>query len=86
MENRSHALLAGLFTIVLAASLVVAAAWLGGREGPRVPYVIVSKVGVGGLNREAAVRYRGVEVGRVESIRFDPEDRRQILIDIGVAP
>jgi phospholipid/cholesterol/gamma-HCH transport system substrate-binding protein len=86
MENRSHALLAGLFTIGLAVALVVAAAWLGGREGPLVPYVIVSRVGVGGLNREAAVRYRGVEVGRVEGIRFDPEDRRQILIDIGISP
>jgi len=86
MENRSHALLAGLFTIGLAVGLVIAAAWLGGREGPRVPYVIVSRVGVGGLNREAAVRYRGVEVGQVERIRFDPDDRRQILIDISVAP
>jgi phospholipid/cholesterol/gamma-HCH transport system substrate-binding protein len=86
MENRSHALLAGLFTIGLALGLVAAAAWLGGREGPRLPYVIVSRVGVGGLNREAAVRYRGVEVGKVERIRFDPEDRRRILIDIAVAP
>ena len=86
MENRSHALIAGLFTIGLAVSLMAAAAWLGGREGPRVPYVIVSKVGVGGLNREAAVRYRGVEVGQVERIRFDPDDRRRILIDINVAP
>lgn len=86
MENRSHALLAGLFTIGLAVGLVVAAAWLGGREGPRVPYVIVSRVGVGGLNREAAVRYRGVEVGEVGRIRFDSDDRRRILIDISVAP
>ena len=86
MENRSHALLAGLFTIGLALGLVAAAAWLGGREGPRVPYVIVSRVGVGGLNREAAVRYRGVEVGKVQRIRFDPEDRRRILIDVGVDP
>jgi phospholipid/cholesterol/gamma-HCH transport system substrate-binding protein len=86
MENRAHALLAGLFTIALGAALLVAAAWLRGREGPRVPYVIVSKVGVGGLNREAAVRYRGVEVGQVDRIRFDPEDRRRILIDISVAP
>lgn len=86
MENRSHALLAGLFTIGLAVGLVVAAAWLGGREGPRVQYVIVSRVGVGGLNREAAVRYRGVEVGEVGRIRFDPDDRRRILIDISVAP
>jgi phospholipid/cholesterol/gamma-HCH transport system substrate-binding protein len=86
MENRSHALLTGLFTIGLLASLVTAAAWLGGREGPRVPYVIVSKVGVGGLNHEAAVRYRGVDVGKVERVRFDPDDRRQILIDVSVAP
>ena len=86
MENRSHALLAGAFTLGLALAVVVAAAWLGGREGPLVPYIITSRVGVGGLNREAPVRYRGVEVGKVDRIRFDPEDRRQILIDVSVAP
>jgi phospholipid/cholesterol/gamma-HCH transport system substrate-binding protein len=48
--------------------------------------VIVSRVGVGGLNREADVRYRGVEVGQVDRIRFDPDNRRQILIDVSVAP
>jgi len=85
MENRSHALLAGLFTIGLAVGLVIAAAWLGGREGPRVPYVIVSRVGVGGLNRDAPVRYRGVEVGQVDRVRFDPDDQHRILIDISVA-
>ena len=48
--------------------------------------MIVSKVGVVASTAEAAVLYRGVQVGQVEPIRFDHADRRQILIDVSVAP
>lgn len=85
MENRSHALLAGLFTLLLAAALLGAAVWLGGRQGPSYPYVVVSRLGVGGLNVQAAVHYRGVDVGRVERIGFDPSDPQVILIDVSLS-
>jgi phospholipid/cholesterol/gamma-HCH transport system substrate-binding protein len=87
MENRAHALWAGLFTIGLVLALVGAVAWFGqrGRE-PRVPYVLVSHVSVSGLNVQAPVRYRGVEVGRVERVRFDPEAPQNILIDVTISP
>jgi phospholipid/cholesterol/gamma-HCH transport system substrate-binding protein len=87
MENRSHALLAGLFTIGLVAALIVVVIWMEGRgREPRVPFVLVSKSSVSGLNPQAAVRYRGVEVGRVEHVRFDPEAPQVILIDILISP
>ncbi len=87
MENRAHALMAGLFTIVLVAGVIGAVVWLShkGRE-PALPYILVSRTSVAGLNPQAAVRYRGVEVGRVNRIRFDPQDARVILIDVGIAP
>lgn len=86
MENRSHALIAGLFTLVLGAGLVAAAAWLGERQEFSERYVLVSEVGIGGLNPQAAVRYRGVQVGRVEAVRFDPQAPQTILIDVSLAP
>jgi phospholipid/cholesterol/gamma-HCH transport system substrate-binding protein len=87
MENRSHALLAGIFTIGLVAALVAAAIWMQGRgREPRVPFILVSRSSVSGLNPQAAVRYRGVEVGRVERVRFDPEAPQVILIDVLISP
>jgi phospholipid/cholesterol/gamma-HCH transport system substrate-binding protein len=87
MENRSHALMAGLFTLGLVAVLIVAGLWLErrGRE-PRVPYTLVSRGSVSGLNPQAVVRYRGVEVGRVTAVRFDPEAPQVILIDVAISP
>ena len=87
MENRAHALLAGLFTIGLVLGLIGVVVWFGqrGRE-PRVPYILVSHVSVSGLNAQAPVRYRGVQVGRVERVRFDPEAPQNILIDVTISP
>jgi phospholipid/cholesterol/gamma-HCH transport system substrate-binding protein len=45
---------------------------------------VVSKIPVSGLHAKAAVRLRGVDVGRVDSIAFDPGDMRTILVNISV--
>jgi len=84
MENKAHALAAGLFTLVLAAALVAAVVWIRGEPIANDFYVLHTKGGVSGLNAQASVRYRGVEVGKVESIEFDREDTRTILVGITV--
>jgi phospholipid/cholesterol/gamma-HCH transport system substrate-binding protein len=84
MENRSHALAAGLFTIAFIGALIIAALWFGGDVARLDTYLLVSKTPVSGLSPGSAVRYRGVDVGKVETIRFDPEDTRNILIKISV--
>jgi phospholipid/cholesterol/gamma-HCH transport system substrate-binding protein len=85
MENRAHALAAGLFTLLLAAALVAAALWLRGEPIAQDHYVLYTRGAVSGLNAQADVRYRGVEVGKVDRIRFDPADPRTILVDISVS-
>jgi phospholipid/cholesterol/gamma-HCH transport system substrate-binding protein len=85
MENRSHALAAGLFTIMLGLALVATFLWFGRDTIQRNAYVLVAKGSVAGLNPQAAVKYRGVEVGKVDRIRFDPDDPRNIVIDITVS-
>lgn len=84
MENKAHALLAGLFTLALLAAAVFIAMWLGRDETELVPYEIATKLSVPGLSPQAAVRYRGLEVGKVDSIDFDPNVPGQILVRMRV--
>jgi phospholipid/cholesterol/gamma-HCH transport system substrate-binding protein len=84
MENRAHALAAGLFVIFLGAAAALAAMWFTGGTAARDIYLLVSDTPVTGLNPQAMVRYRGVSVGKVENIRLDPKDAHTILIRIAV--
>jgi phospholipid/cholesterol/gamma-HCH transport system substrate-binding protein len=84
MESRAHALIAGVFTFLLLAGLIAAAVWLSGRTVAVKPYVVVATSPTSGLNPEAQVRLRGVVVGKVKSIGFDPDDPLRVLIGIEV--
>lgn len=84
MENKAHAIAAGLFTLLLIVALIAAAFWIRGEPIGHDNYVLHTRGSVTGLNVQAPVRYRGVEVGKVESIGFDPADARTILVGIAV--
>ena len=84
MENRAHALVAGLFLLLLGAVLVAVIVWFRGDHIERVEHLVVARTGVPGLALKAPVKLRGVDVGTVESIAFDPADARRILIRIAV--
>lgn len=84
MENRAHALLAGMFVLVLGTALAIVALWFSG-EGARFKhYLLITHASVSGLNPQASVRYRGVEVGKVEDIALDAKNPRQTFIRITV--
>ncbi len=82
MESRAHAIAAGLFTVLLGIGVVVAALWFSRENYDHVTYVLESKHSVSGLSPQAPVRLRGVQIGKVQSIEFDDEDPRMILITI----
>jgi phospholipid/cholesterol/gamma-HCH transport system substrate-binding protein len=86
MENKSHALIAGVFTLVLLGAVVAIAMWLNRDRVQWVPYEIATKLSIPGLNPQAAVRYRGLDVGKVDDIIFDPKAVGQILVHISVKP
>lgn len=87
MENKSHALAAGLFVLVLSAALAAVSLWFSKDERHALtPYIITTTGDVSGLKSEAPVRYRGVEVGKVQSLRLDPANPGTIEIRIGVDP
>lgn len=86
MENRAHALAAGLFVIILGIAVATAIMWFSDQEIMHDHYTLVSEEGsVAGLNPESSVRYRGVPIGKVESIRFDRDNPNLILIRIAVS-
>lgn len=85
MENKSHALMAGIFTIVLLIAAVLIALWFNRDRVERVPYEIATTLSVPGLNPQAGVRYRGLDVGRVDAVLFDPQKPGQILIRFSVS-
>ncbi|SMG33048.1 MlaD family protein [Paraburkholderia susongensis] len=84
MENKAHAFWAGLFTVVLLAAISLAAFLFNVDRTVRVPYDLIARTNVTGLFADAAVRFRGLDVGRVQSIKFDPSHPGQILIRIMV--
>lgn len=84
MESRAFALITGAFVLGLLACLIAWAQWLAKEPLARTKYRVVSAIPVAGLNPEAQVRYRGMGVGRVNTIGLDPKDKRRILIGIEV--
>ncbi len=85
MENRSHALAAGLFVLLLGLAAAAAVWWFGGDKAERNSYYLVeTRRDVTGLNVQANVTYRGIRAGKVESIEPDAGDRRLILIRVSL--
>jgi phospholipid/cholesterol/gamma-HCH transport system substrate-binding protein len=84
MENKAHALAAGIFVLLVTALVVGLAAWLSRDISGGRLYEIVSNSAVTGLKPQAAVRFRGVSVGKVQSIGFNNEVRGQVLVRINV--
>ena len=84
MENRAHALAAGLFTLLLGLGVIAVSAWFGGDTVETKNFMLVSRHPVSGLNAQAPVRFRGVTVGKVVAINFNPEDPLSILVEIAI--
>ncbi|GAA3999096.1 MlaD family protein [Comamonas faecalis] len=84
MENKSHAWAAGVFVIAVAALLAALAMWLSRDHSSYNRYELSSRESVTGLQPQAAVRYKGVNVGKVLAIGFDPQTPGNVLIRIAV--
>lgn len=80
MHSKVNYALVGLFVILLGAALLGAVFWLtlGSEDKTYDLYRVYFKESVAGLNLKAPVRYRGVHVGQVASIRLDPHNPNQV--------
>jgi phospholipid/cholesterol/gamma-HCH transport system substrate-binding protein len=76
----------GIFTITLLIAAILFGIWFNRDRVQYDPYLIATTLSVPGLNPQAAVRYRGLEVGKVDDIDFDRKVAGQILIHLAIDP
>lgn len=84
MENRAHAIIAICFLVVLTGVMVAIFFWLSSGPSEPLDYRIVTRQSVAGLAPQSKVEFKGLAVGHVESIQFDPRDRSRVIVDIHV--
>ncbi|HSD38617.1 MAG TPA: MlaD family protein [Rhodocyclaceae bacterium] len=84
MENRAHAFAVGLVALLLIGGVLLTLWWFGGGGEEFRTYELETSKGVTGLNNQAAVRFRGVRVGRVMSIALDDADPYKVIVEIRV--
>ena len=86
MHNRREQVFVGIFVLVGVAILIgVVMATSGAFSRAGIPHKSYFKY-ASGLVAGVPVRYGGLDAGRVDSVRVDPQDSTRIEIDFTVAP
>jgi phospholipid/cholesterol/gamma-HCH transport system substrate-binding protein len=87
MEEKVNFAVVGLFVLVLSAALIGGVLWLSSGNSYSTSYDIYqtyTRDSVAGLNLNAPVRYRGVEVGRVSKIALAPNNVEQVQLTLAI--
>jgi phospholipid/cholesterol/gamma-HCH transport system substrate-binding protein len=82
MTAKRNFTLVGAFVLVLGAVFIWGTLWIasGGRPKEFDYYVSYMQESVSGLNTDAAVKFRGVDVGMVKQISIDADDPERIRL------
>ncbi len=84
MFSRVSYSLVGLFVIILGTALLAAGLWfsadVGRDDGKR--YLLFPDEPLTGLSRNSAVKYQGLDVGRVRELGLDDDGRVRVLISV----
>ena len=74
MNGKTKYVLMGLFVVALTFTFIAGVLWLSAGTAGRDyrAYLAYMQESVSGLSRDNAVKYQGVDVGRVREIGFDP--------------
>jgi phospholipid/cholesterol/gamma-HCH transport system substrate-binding protein len=82
MTGKTNYVLVGLFVLALTLTLIAGVLWLGSGGPGRVydEYLVYMQESVSGLSRDNAVKYQGVDVGRVREIGLDPQRAEEVRL------
>jgi len=83
VESKVNYSLVGGFVLVLGTALIAGVLWLasgGGFQKKTDLYMALVNESVAGLNLNALVKYRGVDVGKVREIGLNPENPEQVRL------
>ena len=86
MEKNSHYMFVGVFVSFSFFALIVFIVWLTGTHDGRNynRYTIYFKDPVSGLQQGANVQYRGIDVGRVRTVRLSDSQSELIKVDVEI--
>lgn len=87
MEEKVNLTVVGAFVLIFGTALIVFTLWLSSGKAYGVSYDlyhVYMEESVSGLNLNAPVRYRGVEVGRVRKIMLAPGNVEQVQLTLAI--
>lgn len=86
MDTKVNYTLVGLFAILLTTALIAMIFWLSAYSSTQSykTYLAYMRESVAGLTRNAAVKYRGVDVGKVEAIELDKQNPERVRLTLGI--
>lgn len=80
MEDRAHALVAVAFLVALSAGAGFVAWWMQAGRPEVNYYYVISSHSVSGLQVQAPVKYKGIQIGTVRHIALDPAHPQKVRI------
>lgn len=88
MEGKVNYTTVGIFVVVLTAFLLTVIIWLSviGDHKQYHTYLVFVHEDVTGLSVESPVRFNGVKVGYVKSIRLDPSNPKLVRLALSIEP
>ncbi len=88
METRANYVAVGAFVLTCTLALVITLLWLAGFQySHEYEYYQTYFHGpVTGLGKGTAVRYNGIDVGRVADLNFDPSDPQVVIATLQIRP
>lgn len=86
MEPKVNYVVVGAFVVALGAAVLGVILWLGKSDyrGVHDRYYAYMRESVAGLSVNSAVKYRGVDVGRVKDIELNPENPEEVRLTLDI--
>jgi len=86
VESKANYTIVGLVIVILTAALISVSLWLsvGFDKKQYVIYAVYMSEAVSGLNDDSAVKFNGVQVGRVKQIQLDRTNPQRVRLLLAI--